>query len=252
MLCITTQSRAYFHNRSRIQPGMIFMALFVCFTGCESFNLESMGSLLGQKELTSQNIVDGLREALTVGTRNAVKTTSADGGYFKNPLIRIPLPEKLEKLASTVRRIGLGGQVDQFKKKMNQAAEKAAELATPVFVDAIRNMSFSDAKEILHGGDTAAMDYFRDATSPQIRELYRPLVNGKMEEVGGVKLYNNMITKYNRVPLTPAIDFDIEEYVTDKAMKGLFAVVADEEREIRENPAARTTALLKMVFATTG
>ena len=125
MLCLTTQSRANFHNRRRIQPGMIFMALFVCFTSCEIFNLESMGSLLGQKELTSQNIVDGLREALTVGTRDAVKTTSADGGYFKNPLIRIPLPEKLEKLASTVRRIRLGGQVDQFEKKMNQACRKS-------------------------------------------------------------------------------------------------------------------------------
>jgi Protein of unknown function (DUF4197) len=215
--------------------------------GCSAASL--LGEVGGGKqELSLQTIVAGLKEALKVGTRNAVKTTSKTDGYWKSARIRIPMPPELEKMSSTLRKIGLGGKVDEFEKKMNQSAERAAALATPIFIDAIKSMTFNDARNILKGSKTEATDYFRGKTTAPLARVYAPIVRSQMEKVGAVKEYNRLLKRYNAIPLVPKPKFDLDEYVTRKALQGLFTVVADEERKIRERPAARTTELLRKVF----
>ena len=215
--------------------------------GCSSDG----GSLLdvfGKGALDTETIVAGLKQALEVGTNNAVKTTSRTGGYWDNVAIRIPMPEKLKSVASTLRKVGLGGQVDAFERKMNDAAESAAAHATPIFVNAIKDMTFADAKGILSGGNTAATDYFRDKTSEGLTSLYLPIVKSRMRELGVMKAYDDLLARYLRVPFAPKPTVSIEQYVTDKGLAGLFNVLGKEERLIRESPAARTTELLKRVF----
>ena len=215
--------------------------------GCSSGD----GSLLdvfGKKPLDTETIVAGLKQALEVGTNNAVKTTSRTGGYWDNLAIRILMPEKLKSVASTLRKVGLGGQVNAFERKMNEAAESAAAHAAPIFIDAIEDMTFADAKGILSGGDTAATDYFRGKTSAALTSLYLPIVKGKMGELGVMKAYDDLLAQYLRLPLAPKPTVSIEQYVTDKGLAGLFNVLGKEERLIRENPAARTTELLRRVF----
>jgi hypothetical protein len=152
-------------------------------------------------------------------------------------------------MASTLRSIGMGGKVDEFEEKMNRAAEKAAALATPVFVDAIKSMTFDDARKILKGRGSEATDYFRDKTTAPLTKAYAPIVRRQMETVGAVREYNKLMERYKKIPLVPKPKFDLDEYVTAKALEGLFKVVGEEERKIRENPAARTTELLRKVFA---
>jgi len=142
----------------------------------------------------------------------------------------------------------LGAQVDQFEQKMNVAAEDAARAAAPVFVSAVRQMSFADAKGVLYGGETAATDYFREQTSSTLRAKYSGIVSKHMNSLGVVRKYSDLSARYNMIPLVPKLTFDPEEYVTDQALDGLFTVLATEEQKIRENPAARTTALLRKVF----
>jgi hypothetical protein len=234
---------------SRSWLGVAVAGLLVT-TGCETLNRAApiVGSLFTQQELTVETIVAGLKEALRVGTQNTVATTGRAGGYGPDTAIHIPLPPELTKLASTLRNVGLGQQVDLFEAKMNEAAEQAAAQAAPIFVDAITQMSFADAKGILQGGPTAATDYFRSKTSDRLTELYRPIVQQKLTEVGAVKVYQNLLGRYNQIPLVPKPQFTPDAYVTGKGIDGLFTVLAGEERKIRENPAARTTELLRTVF----
>lgn len=198
--------------------------------------------------LSMEKIAAGLKEALRVGTQKAVAKTSAEGGYANNPRIRIPMPEKLDNLATKLRNVGLGSYVDRFEGKMNQSAEKAAVQATPVFLKAVTDMSFADAKAILQGESNAATEYFRSKTSDTLRTKYRPIVTQQMESLGTIKLFNDLQAKYNRFSIGPKANVSVEDYVTDKALDGLFKMLADEEKKIRENPAARTTELLKAVF----
>lgn len=232
-------------------------AMGLGLSGCETLDTAGIGSsmlnLIGAgdgagSELALSTIVDGLKEALEVGTQNTVDQVSAKGGYSESSTIRIPMPERLEAMASALRKLGLGSSVDTFEERMNQAAEMAASEAVPVFADAIMSMSFDDAREILNGGDTAATDYFRDATSASLKKRYSPIVTEQMEKVQAVSLYKDLVGRYNDIPLVPLIDYSIEDYVTEQALDGLFTVLAREEEKIRENPAARTTELLKTVF----
>lgn len=224
----------------------VFSGMFL-LGGCS----DTVDSLIGTSggPLSAETIAQGLQEALEVGTRNAVRTTSKNGGYLDSTLLHIPMPDQLKKLTSAMRGVGLGGQVDQFETSMNRAAEQAAAKAAPVFLDAIRKMTFADAKKILSGNKTAATDYFRDKTTVDLTTMYKPIVNQTMEKVGAVGLYNSMMQSYLKIPLVKKPQFNLDEYVTGKALKGLFTVVADEEEKIRNNPAARTSALLRKVFA---
>jgi hypothetical protein len=203
---------------------------------------------LGGKELSTETIVAGLKEALSAGTERAAGALSRPGGYGANPTLKLLVPQQLDKVTSTLRKVGLGSYVDQFEAKMNEAAEQAAAKAVPVFAQAVRDMTFEDAKGILQGGNTAATDYFKAKTSAPLRDMYAPIIRGKMDEVGAAKVYNSLMDKYNAIPFSSKPDFTLEHYVTDKALTGLFAKLGEMEAQIRADPAARTTTLLKRVF----
>jgi len=203
---------------------------------------------LGVTPLPASTETSGLKEALRLATERAVKATSQSGGFLDNAKIRIGLPGKLGKMTSGLRAIGMGKQVDELEVAMNRAAEKAAGEATPVFVDAIQKMSFQDASGIVTGGDTAATDYFEKTTSQPLSERFRPIVDQAMKNVGLAKQYDQLVGRYTSVPLASAPKFDLGGYVTDKTLSGLFTVVGEQEKQIRTNPTARATDLLKQVF----
>ncbi|MCM8539570.1 MAG: DUF4197 domain-containing protein [Lentisphaeraceae bacterium] len=230
-----------------------FLAVLVSvsFISCQSVSDNTYGALksLLTGELTDSSIASGLKEALNKGTEKAVANLSKNGGYSKNLLYKIAVPEDLQKFSNTLKKIGLGSQVDYFETKMNEAAEEACIKAGPIFVNAISEMTLEDVREILMGSQTAATDYFRQKTSQHLKAEYFPIVKTKMEEIGLVGDYNDLMSKYNSIPFTPKVNFGLEDYVTEKALSGLFSKLAETEKDIRENPAARTSDLLKRVFA---
>ena len=193
-------------------------------------------------------IIAGLKEALSIGTGNAVVDVSKVGGYFKNQAIRILLPREIQQTGDLLRQFGFGKVVDDFEHSMNTAAEQAAPKAKAIFIDAITQMTFDDARRILNGPDTAATDYLRAKTSMAIAGLFRPIVTHSMNQVGVTRLYKQMVAPLKRLPIASPVPVDLDAYVTEKALYGLFEMVAEEEKKIRRNPAARVTELLKDVF----
>jgi hypothetical protein len=196
----------------------------------------------------ARTVAAGLREALRVGTERSVARTSRVDGFFRNSLIRIPLPDELETAGRGLRAVGLGGQVDELELSMNRAAERAAAEATPVFVDAITSLSITDAYAILRGSERAATDYFEAETREPLALRFAPIVDASMRQVGLAQLYDQVVGQIAALPLVSAPSLDLRAYVTDRALAGLFSVLAQEERRIREDPAARSTALLRQVF----
>ena len=194
------------------------------------------------------DLVMGLKEALSVGTKKAVEIVSQVDGYFAHEVIKIVIPEKMQKIASALATIGLQKQVDEFVLSMNRAAEKAAPLAVDIFVDAIKEMSFEDAKGILTGGDTAATEYFQEKTSEKIYEAFKPVITSSMEEIGVTKTYQTLMDKTSALPFIEKESLDLDHYVTTKALDGLFYMVGEEEKKIRTDPVARVTDILKKVF----
>jgi hypothetical protein len=198
--------------------------------------------------LSDSKIVDGLKEALQIGTGNAVQTVSKVGGYYNNPKIKIPLPGSVQKVEKLVRVAGYGGQVDAFELSMNQAAEKAAPEAKTIFWDSITQMSITDARKILDGPENGATLYFKEKTYGRLSEIFKPIVHNSMSEVGVTEKYQELDGKMASLPLVGSMRFDLDKYVNDKALDGLFLMLAEEEKKIRQDPAARVTDLLKEVF----
>jgi len=193
-------------------------------------------------------IISGLKEALSIGTDNAVKNVSQVDGYFGNQVIKILMPEKIQKVADVLKKVGYQKQVDDFVLSMNRAAEKAAPQAASIFVGAIKEMTIEDARKILNGGDTAATEFFKGKTHDKIYSAFKPIISSSVDEVGVTRSYKEMIGKYESLPFMSAESIDLDHYVTTKAMDGLFYLVGQEEKKIRTNPAARVTDLLKTVF----
>ena len=211
--------------------------------------LDSAKKVLGSSGGVSENeMVAGLKEALEIGTKKAVELVSKPDGYFKNPDIKIPLPEKAEKAGSLLRAAGYGSELDAFELSMNRAAEKAAPEAKGIFWDAIKEMEISDAKKILGGRDNEATLYFKDHTYNRLQEIFKPIVKQSMGEVGVTRLYQDLNAKVEKIPFADSLSFDLDQYVTDGALNGLFFELAEEEKKIRQDPAARVTDLLKKVF----
>ena len=202
----------------------------------------------GAGGLSDETIAAGLKDALLVGARNAVGIASREGGYSDDPRLRIGLPGSLEKLEKGLRVVGFGDELDEFELAMNRAAEEAAGEATDVFANAIQQMTFSDARAILGGGDTAATEYFERTSRSELEKRFQPIVGERLGRIGAVKRYDELLARYRSLPFTQSPSLDIRRYVTDRALDGLFAVLADQERSIRTDPAARTTALLRQVF----
>jgi len=216
--------------------------------GFQDWLKETVKKVGGEKGLSENEIVNGLKQALEVGTGNAVTMVSKTDGYFKNPKIRIPLPENVEKVENLLRATGFGSQVDKFELSMNRAAERAAPEAKTIFWDAIKQMSFTDARQILDGPDDAATKYFQGKTSGRLQEIFKPITHQAMSEVGVTRNYQSIDDKIKTIPFADRMSFDLDQYVTDKALSGLYVMLAEEEKKIRQDPAARVTDLLKKVF----
>jgi len=202
----------------------------------------------GADSLGDVKIGQALKQALQVGTENAVKLTGKTDGYFKNQAIKILMPEKLKTFESGLRTVGYGKQVDDFVLRMNRAAEAAAPSAKNIFWDAIGAMTIDDAKGILKGPETAATDYFKSKTTGQLTTTFSPVVHRTMTEVGATKQYEDLFGRAQQIPFLNLEAFDLDHYVVGKSLDGLFHVVGDEEKKIRANPAARVTDLLREVF----
>lgn len=203
---------------------------------------------LGSIRLSDARISSGLKQALQVGADNAVKLTGRPGGYFNNAAIKILMPKNMRTLETGLRTMGYGPQVDEFILSMNRAAERAAPQARRIFRDAILNMTIGDARRILSGGDTAATEYFRAATSDQLSAAFKPIVSKSMDEVGATRQYKQLIGRYQQIPFANSPSLDIDNYVVAKSLDGLFFMLGEEEKKIRKNPAARVTTVLREVF----
>jgi len=234
---------------------ILILPMLLIFQGL-AVSAANWGELLNTvKEVTGQSsglstgeIVDGLKEALEIGTDNAVKAVGKTGGYTDNPNIKIPLPGSIEKVRGMLKAMGYGTQVEEFDNSMNRAAEIAAPKAKAIFWDSIKEMSFSDAKGILNGGDTAATDYLKKKSSGHLEEVFRPIIHNAMGEVGVTRKYQDLSKPIENIPFAKGTVPDLDGYVTDGALNGLFYMLGQEEKKIRENPAARATDLLKKVF----
>jgi hypothetical protein len=190
----------------------------------------------------------GLKQALEVATDTAVNLTGRADGYFLNQAIKILMPDNLRTLERGLRAVGYGDQVDELVLGMNRAAERAAPAARRIFLDAIGEMTFDDARKILAGADTAATEYFKDRTTGRLTTAFRPVVEQSMSQVGVTRQYRELLARAQAIPFLNVESYDLDRYVVGKALDGLFHVVGEEERRIRTNPAARTTELLREVF----
>jgi hypothetical protein len=202
-----------------------------------------MGSSLGTGEIAA-----GLREALKVGTERVVGQVGATDGYNGDPTIRIPLPGALKDVQKVLRKVGQAGLADDLELRLNRAAEAAAPEAKALFVDAISQMTLDDVEGIYNGPDDAATRYFQGKMTPPLAERMAPIVDRTLADVGAIRSYDAMMGQYKSLPFMPDVKADLTEYVVGKAMDGLFHYVAEEEAAIRNNPAARSTALLQKVF----
>lgn len=235
---------------------MVLLVLALSATIAHAGWLDDIFKSLGvgtQEEVPDNNtIISGLKEALSIGTEKAVGNVSQIDGYFGNEIIKILMPKEIQQVADVLSEVGYQKQVDNFILSMNRAAEKAAPKALSFFVDSIKEMTFDDARTILDGGETAATDFFKEKTHEKIYNEFKPIISTSMNEVGVTRSYKDMISKYDLLPFvktfTQSEALDLDHYVTNKAVNGLFYMVAQEEKKIRTDPAARVSDLLKTVF----
>jgi len=238
---------------------LILGALIACVASAQMPKLDDLmkgaGTLpkapaVGSSAGTADEKTDaaGIKEALAVGTERAVNSLSQVNGYFGNAAVKILMPSSIQKVAEVARMAGYQKQVDEFILSMNRAAEAAAPLAARYFGDAIRDMTLEDVRGILTGGNTAATEFFRRKTNDKLYAAFKPVVSQKVGEVGATRAYKDMMGRYESVPMMGKQSLDLDDYVTNKSLDGLFYMVGEEEKKIRTNPAARTTDLLKTVF----
>ena len=225
---------------------------FLLLIGCAEMNsvLEEVNKVTdsGPAPLTNEEVISGLKEALTVGTNNSTALTSQLDGFYKNPEIFIPFPPEAIKVKEKVEGLGMQKQVDDFVMTLNRAAETASKEASPIFINAIKNMTIADGFAILKGSDNAATQYLRDKTSAQLKIKFNPIVKEAINKVSVTKYWNPIITTYNKIPFIEKQNPDLEDYITTKAMEGLFLMIEKEEQKIRKDPLARVTDILKRVF----
>jgi uncharacterized protein YaaQ len=226
----------------------IFLIIFI-FQLSACAELQQVVNQLPNDMITNDQIAGGLKEALNKGITIQVTKLAVEDGFFKNELTKILLPEELQKVDKTLRSIGLSKLADEGLKVINRAAEDAVGEAIPIFVDAIKGMTFTDAKNILLGDKNAATLYLQNTTSEALYQKFNPMIANSFQKVGADKIWKDLITKYNNLPLTADVNPDLTDYVTNEALKGVFTMVEVEERDIRANFNSRTSDLLKKVFA---
>lgn len=217
------------------------------FTACAE--LQQVVNQLPNGSLTNQQIGNGLKEALNNGISNQVNGLAIKDGFFKNELVKILLPEELQKVDKALRTIGLSSLADEGLKVLNRAAEDAVGEAIPIFVDAVKGMSFNDAKNILLGNDNAATMYLEGQTSNALYQKFSPIIGNSFQKVGADRIWTDLITRYNNLPFTNNVDTDLTAYVTGEALKGVYTMVEVEEKKIRTKVSSRTSDLLREIFA---
>ncbi|MHC4268162.1 MAG: DUF4197 domain-containing protein [Planctomycetota bacterium] len=237
-------------KKTNIMLMIILVEIFsshLCYAGF----LDSIKKIFSNSPQTisdENTIVSGLKEAISIGTDNAIKSVSVQDGYLGNESIKINIPENFKMITDGLSKIGYQKQVDDFILSMNRAAEQAAPIAKSIFVDAIKEMTFDDAKNILNGADTAATDYFKIKTNERLYNAFKPIVSSKVNEVGATRYYKDMTSKFVLLPFMKTETLDLDHHVTNKALDGLFYMIGEEEKKIRTDPKARITELLKKVF----
>ncbi|MBT1709084.1 DUF4197 family protein [Fulvivirgaceae bacterium PWU5] len=228
---------------------LISLVLTACTTAQLNQTMGEVNKAIGKDApLTSTEVANGLKEALVKGISNGSDMASQLDGYFKNPKIKIPFPPEVKKVEDKLRQIGLGGEVDKFVMTLNRGAEDAAKEAKPIFIAAIKQMTIQDAWGILRGSDNAATEYLKRTTSSLLYDKFKPVIQNSLNKVNATKYYGDIVTRYNKIPLVEKVNPDLTDYATNKAMDGLFLLIAEEEKKIRLDPVARTTELLKKVF----
>ena len=227
---------------------ILTLSLCLFFFSCNELqqvvNQLPQGGVIGNDQIAS-----GLREALNFGIEKQVTKLTQTDGFFKNEMVKILLPEELQKVDNTLRKMGLSNLADEGLKVLNRAAEDAVQEATPIFVNAVKGITFNDAKQILLGSDDAATNYLKSTTETQLYASFNPVIKNSFEKVGADQVWNNLITKYNDIPFVTKVNPDLTDYVTQQALKGVYTMISVEEKEIRTKTASRTTALLQKVFA---
>ncbi|MBG6111273.1 hypothetical protein H4V97_002795 [Flavobacterium sp. CG_23.5] len=226
---------------------VLFLIAFSLF-GCSEMQ-QVLNQLPQTQGMGGIDIAGGLREALNNGISKQVTKLTAVDGFYRNEAVKILLPEELRKVDAGLRKIGLNSLADEGLRVLNRAAEDAVKEATPIFVDAVRNMTFYDAKTILLGNESSATNYLQNSTSTALYGKFNPVIKNSFAKVGADKVWANIITKYNSIPLINKVNPDLTDYVTNQAMNGVFKMVAVEEKNIRTNLASRTSLLLQKVFA---
>ncbi|WP_299226080.1 DUF4197 domain-containing protein [uncultured Psychroserpens sp.] len=199
--------------------------------------------------LSNADIASGLRQALDLGIDKQVSKLTQKDGFFKNELVKILLPDELQKVDKGLRDIGLDNLADEGLKVLNRAAEDAVKEATPIFINAVKDITFNDAKNILLGDDNAATQYLTSRTQTELYNKFKPVINNSFSKVGADQIWANLINKYNAIPFTNNVNPDLTDYVTGEALKGVYTMIAVEEKEIRNKVSSRTTDLLRKVFA---
>lgn len=226
------------------------IAIFVLFSLISCTELQGvLDSLPTDTGISDQMIGSGLKQALDFGIDKQVKKLTSKDGFYKNQLVKIALPAELQKVDKTLRSIGLGKLADEGVKALNRAAEDAVKEATPIFVNAVKEISFNDVKTILLGTDNAATQYLEGKTTAALYNKFNPVIQSSFAKVGASQIWSNLITRYNAIPLTADVNPDLTDYVTQQALQGVYKMIAVEEKQIRTKTQSRTTDLLKRVFA---
>lgn len=236
------------------------LPILMLAAGCSSqaqFNLKKLGKVLEQVQtpsgpLSENDIANGLKEALKVGVDNGSAEASRKDGYLKNEFIKILFPPDAQKVENALRQIGLGNEVDRFVLSLNRAAEDAAKRSKPIFIKAITSMTITDAVGILRGPDNAATTYLQRTTNGQLYDTFFPVVDSTLNLNDATRYYADLVGTYNKLPFVQKVNPDLKQYATQKAIDGLYVLIAQEEKKIRENPAARVSDILKRVFGQAG
>lgn len=240
---------------NKIKFLLIFLFVSLLLSACKTTGSDNwldqgralLNSVTG-KPLTEQDIAAGLKEALKVGTQRVVNQVGKTNGYNLDKAIHIPLPDNLQKVQRTLSKVGMGKYMDELELKMNRAAEVAAPKARQLFWNAIKQMSWQDVKAIYNGPEDAATQYFKGKMTPELKRMMRPVIDQTLSQVGVIQAYDRAMSKYRAIPFVPDVKTDLNDYVMDKGIDGMFYYLAREEAAIRRDPAKRTTEILRRVF----
>ncbi|MCF8331900.1 MAG: DUF4197 domain-containing protein [Bacteroidales bacterium] len=232
-----------------IKKTLLVFMLFTLIQSCDILKELELPESTGSAGLTEEQVANGLKQALEIGTKNAVQELSRENAIYGNPSRRIPFPQEAQIVEEKLRQYGMGNMVDKFIKEMNHGAEEAMSKAKPVFVNAIKKMTIQDAWNILKGPDDAATQYFKNKTSDELYMLFKPKMKSTLDDMNVTNLWSSVMSTYNKLPFEQKVNADLPDYLTNMAIDRLFNVIAREELKIREDPVARVTDLLKKVFS---